>query len=427
METISVNTLQLNSVRVPFTLSLFFISILMHQSNIIFGINLSLADIFCIFTLVHLIAIKKLYIPVSPLLCFLFLSVQVIFTASFYIPIVFNLHPYPASIINDYFKLLAIFGYFLLGYNLSKLNLMEKVLNWYSLFGIIIGSVGIIWTFLNVNLFRDLLFFGGSRYRGLMIDPNYYSVLLVTAIVYFTRIKTVQNNLKYLAILVTILSVLISGSKTGLITLGCYFLLRLLEYLLTRRKKLFVLAIQVALLTMVFLLTPLLINFFHDLFNTMASNIPSFGRVYYLFVDFNAALSEGGSGRETTWVTALQVIQASPFVGVGIGTYTLMASKLFNYDNVAHNTFLQLSAEWGLPLACAFFLYIFFALGKTTFLASHSSTLNIILRDIIVILLIGSMAISLNNARMLWLFLGALVFSLRLNHFNSHSESEKFK
>ncbi|MDI3545796.1 MAG: hypothetical protein PWP68_1213 [Rikenellaceae bacterium] len=34
-----------------------------------------------------------------------------------------------------------------------------------------------------------------------------------------------------------------------------------------------------------------------------------------------------------------------------------------------------------------------------------------ILRDIIIVFLIGSMAISLNNARMFWFFFGALVFN----------------
>jgi O-antigen ligase len=424
-----INSIELNNVydnqkSLLLTGLLLFTSIFMHQSGVIFGINLSVADLFCIVLVGYLMVTKQFYIPISPLLCFLVLSITVIVTATFYIPIKFDFNPYPAAIMSDYLKLLAIFGYFLLGYNLSKLNLLGKVAKWYSLFGVLVGSVGIVLTFLPIDLFREVLFFGGTRYRGLMIDPNYYSVLQVTALVYFTRIKTLQPKYKNLAMIITIFSVLISGSKTGLITLGCYFLLRFLEYLFLTRKKLMFLVSQLMVITLMLLFSFLLFNLIQDFFNSMVANIPSFGRVYHLFTDFNAAISEGGSGREATWVTALQVIQSSPFVGVGIGTYTSLASELFHFDNVAHNTFLQLSAEWGLPLAFAFFSFVLFALGKTNFFPFRTLVMNLILRDMIVILLIGSMAISLNNARMLWVFLGALVFSLRLNQSHISSVSE---
>ncbi|MFZ3591235.1 O-antigen ligase family protein [Bacillus sp. DJP31] len=402
-----------NQKSLLFTGMLFGTAIFMHQSGVILGINLSIADLFCIVLMGYLIITKQFIIPISPLLCFLVLSILVIVTASFYIPIRFDFSPYPAAIISDYLKLLAIFGYFLLGYNLSNLNFLDKTVQWYSFFGIFIGFVGIVLTFVYTGLFREMLFFAGSRYRGLMLDPNYYSVLQVTALVYFTRVKAIRFNLKYLAITIIILSVLISGSKTGLITLGCYFLLRVLEYLFLTRKKLIVLVSHLMLITFILLLFPVFINIVQQLLNSLAATIPSSGRVYHLFTDFTAAISESGSGREATWVTALKVIQSSPVVGVGIGTYTSLAAELFLYDNVAHNTFLQLSAEWGLPFAIAFFSFVLFALAKATASFNQTSVMNLILRDIIVILLIGSIAISLNNGRMLWLFLGALVYSLR--------------
>ena len=130
--------------------------------------------------------------------------------------------------------------------------------------------------------------------------------------------------------------------------------------------------------------------------------------------DFSGAISENGSGRDITWKVAIQVIQLSPVTGIGIGTYSHIAYQMFHSNNIAHNTFLQLSAEWGIPLAFMLFIYMFFTIGKATnFSISNDSEMNLILRDIIIILLIGSMAISLNNARVLWLILGALVFSLK--------------
>ncbi|PLR73525.1 hypothetical protein CYJ37_08285 [Bacillus sp. UMB0728] len=399
-------------------LSLFIICIaaLLHHSNVIYGINLSFADFFCILLLIYLFMVKQLYIPISPLICFLFLSVQVIVTASFYIPLRFDLFVIPTVILSDYLKLLALFGYFILGYNLSSQNLMGKLLKGYSISGILIGAAGIVMTFTHLEFYREFFFFGGTRYRGLMIDPNYYAVLQVTSLVFLTRVKTVEVKYKYIAVVIISLSVLISGSKTGLMTLGCYLIIRLLEYLFFTRKKIMLFTCQLLVLSLLLFITPLIFDKIQYLFNNIATNIPSFGRIYNLVTDFNGAITEEGSGRADTWKTALQIIQISPFLGVGIGMYTSLATDLFNFNNVAHNTFLQLSAEWGIPLALSFFVFIAFSLGKITIYSSQTSVMNLILRDIIIILLIGSLAISLNNARMLWLFLGATVYFLKLHH-----------
>jgi O-antigen ligase len=146
--------------------------------------------------------------------------------------------------------------------------------------------------------------------------------------------------------------------------------------------------------------------------NGLTASIPALARIELLFTDFSSAFSENGSGRNITWKVALQLIQLSPVIGIGIGTYSNIAIELFHQSDISHNTFLQLSAEWGIPLAFIFFIYVFFILGSATFTRKPNWDHNLILRDIIIILLIGSMAISLNNARILWLVLGALVSSL---------------
>ena len=82
-------------------------------------------------------------------------------------------------------------------------------------------------------------------------------------------------------------------------------------------------------------------------------------------------------------------------------------------ENLAHKTFLQLAAEWGIPLTVALFTFISIILIKSNTVNESNTEISIVLRDIIILLLVGSMAISLNNARVLWLFLGALVFLIR--------------
>lgn len=396
-----------------FTIGIFFTAILLHQSSIVFGINISFADIFCLLLLTLLVINNRMLIPIGPLLFFFIVSILVLTTANFYIPMKYTSTSNPVRIISDYTKLLATFIYFLLGYNLANLNLLKTAIKWYSVFGILIGAAGVLLTILKINVLTSLLFFGDTRFKGLMTDPNYFSVLQVTALVYLSRLETVRMRYKIMAFFVTLLSVVVSGSKTGIITFICYFIFRTIEYLFTKKIKVKLLIFQLFFMGIVLLIAPVVINLLLTNLSNIASAIPSFSRVYLLFTDFGSAVSEGGSGREITWKGAFQIIQLSPLIGIGVGTYTTVAWEMFQYSSLAHNTFLQISAEWGIPLAVFFFSYIFILLGKATNLHIHNSETNLILRDIILILLIGSMAISLNNARMLWLFLGGLMYLMK--------------
>jgi len=410
---LEVNTIQTNKNRdIFFLLSLFFLSILLHQSTIVFGVNLSFADFFCFFILLFLIGTHQLVVPIYPLIFFLLVSIHVIVTAAFYIPNKFMLIPDSFGITSDYVKLIAIFLYLIIGYNLAKINLLHQTLRWYSLFGLFIGALGVLLTVINKRIFSEIFFFGDTRYRGLMIDPNYFSVLQVTALVYISRMKNLMPRYHFLAWIVIFSSIIVSGSKTGLITFICYSLLRIIEWLFLSNKKINHLVMYLVIVVLSFITMPVIFHFIRPLINDLMLSIPSISRVQPLFTDFTHAISGNGSGREETWNAASQVIHLSPFSGTGIGTYTHLAWELFQYDNVAHNTFLQLAAEWGIPLAFCLFFYIFLLLGN----AAMSRSVNMetrVLRDIIFVLLIGSMAVSLNNARMLWLFLGALMFFLK--------------
>ena len=411
------NTLELNlsyEKRRTFLPSiLFLISILLHQSNVMFGINFSFGDFFCLLILLILIVNKQLLIPATPLIYFLLVSMLVLVTATFYIPAKYSINLNPLRISSDYIKLLASFAYFIMGFNLANMNLLKDSVKWYSLFGIVIGALGTVMTLLNLRFFSEILFFADTRFRGLMIDPNYFAVLQITAVVYLSRSRLIKTRYKLIAMLITILSVLTSGSKTGMITLLCYFIFRVVEYLFLRRKEVSTFVFQLSLILLFILLTPIAVELLQIFSNNIASHVPSFARINSLFTDFSYAISGNGSGREDTWMAAFQVIQLSPLTGVGIGTYTTIAWEMFHYDNVAHNTFLQITAEWGIPLAIIFFSYVFFVVLKATNSDTYTTETNLILRDIIIILLIGSMAISLNNARVLWLVLGALVFSIK--------------
>lgn len=391
------------------TCTLFLLAIFLHQSNIIFGINISFADIFSIILLIIIVGKGKFYIPVSPLIFFLCIAIIVLITAVYYVPSKFMVNPSSLNIISDFIKLIATILYFLIGFNLSKSNQIEFTIKWYSIFGLVLGAVGILLTTLNINILSNIFFYGEIRYRGLMNDPNYYSLLQITAFVYFSRLKDIKSQYKVLALLTTGLAVVVSGSKTGIITLIGYLCLRFIEYIFLSRKKRINVFFQTLSIMVVLTIALLSLNFFQSSVQNLAHHIPAFSRIQYLFIDFNGAITGHGSERGDAWLTALNLIEQSPLLGIGVGTYRSLAIHLFQTGDIAHNTFLQLAAEWGIPMAISFFIFLFFVLSKNIFGNSNVSSTGLILNDIMIILLIGSVAISLNNSRLLWLVLGALV------------------
>ena len=85
----------------------------------------------------------------------------------------------------------------------------------------------------------------------------------------------------------------------------------------------------------------------------------------------------------------------------------MIGIEFFNYAAIAHNTYLQLFAEWGIPLAIVFFIYVFNIIFNAY--SKSKNEFEKVLSVSVGIMLFGSLAISLNNMRLFWLFLGFLV------------------
>lgn len=112
------------------------------------------------------------------------------------------------------------------------------------------------------------------------------------------------------------MSVLASGSKTGLVTMICYLILRMLEYLFTTKKNLSSLVVYTILIIALTLIILYSLNELHTLIEYIASIIPGFSRIKYLFTNINIAISGNGSGRNYTWRVAIEIIKLSPILGV---------------------------------------------------------------------------------------------------------------
>lgn len=365
--------------------------------------------------LLFFVVCNGIKVPGYHLVYFLFLSVSLVVTAIFYTPYRFGVTIDLNSIFKEYAKLAVVFLYFLLGYNIIQEETIRLSLRWYSRTALFVGTLGILINVLGMKFFFHIYDFGEDRYNGFMNDPNYFAIVQISALPYFFRTEKNSLRSKIIIYFIILTSILLSGSKTGLITLLAYTAMFVFSDLLKNKLKLKTLILT--LLAIFFL--GVLLELFGKNFSLLLEKSVQFKRMSLIFTDFNAAFNDGGSSRLPIWNAGIKLIGLSPFFGVGLGMYSIVSDKVSGIDAVAHNTYIQTFSEWGGIFATIFFFYIAVLLFKVTLHQQFQNRTNYILRDILIILLIGSIAVSFNNARMFWFFLGALVY------FISHKKSSK--
>jgi len=168
------------------------------------------------------------------------------------------------------------------------------------------------------------------------------------------------------------------------------------------------------LLIIIILIIPLAMIIFIEYYtiirDTMTKWLPVTQRIFAIFDDFGKAVSSDGSIRLQVWLISLKLLEKSPILGIGIGTYVDLSKFLYNYGMVAHNTYLQIIVEWGVIL---FFISMFYLFRNVFCCKGNKRTEVVIIRDMIIVLLIGSLAISLNNSRILWMLIGMIASNNR--------------
>lgn len=386
-------------------------ALMLNQSKIIGGINMSISDIVLPFIILILIFKGKLVLPGKYIFYFVFLSISVVSTAFLVVPILFNYFPEVNSVLANYLKICVSFAYFLLGYSIEKSIESDKIIKWFSLGVLILAIISILYSFVQINLFRETFFYGGTRFRGLMNDPNYFSVLQIMGLIYYIRDKLISKQKKLIIICIILFSILLSGSKTGLLTVLIYFVFYFVENNLKLKFSLDKILFFQLMFLCFFLISVILFYNVDVVLNSLKEIVPSIDRVIIVFSDFSSAISGGGSSRNITWGIALDLIKKSPLFGIGVGTYIPLSEHLYNSGAIAHNTYLQLAVEWGLILTGVFYFHLAKKILDVSF--KRKTVVNLIYRDIIIVFLISSLAISLNNVRLFWFVFGALVIKCR--------------
>lgn len=259
----------------------------------------------------------------------------------------------------------ACLGVYLLASSLSEDRKMATATVWILLLSaLIISAMGVrdyaLDTGGGIHFWQSLM--GGGehgRLFGPFLNPSFFAGYLVITLpvtlgIFLVTRRSLFVLLAGFAFVVQTMALMLTGAKFGIIaavmSLGLFFLLAIVTKALRRSRFL-------RLLVLCAVLTPLLVLF----------SAPVKSRI-------QAAESGGTQVHSTvfrayTWQATLDMIRAHPWLGTGPGTYpvTYQQYTIAGPTRMAHDSYLQLAAECGIPAAAAFMLLLL-AIARSTIL-----------------------------------------------------------
>ena len=391
------------------------IGIFLNQSSVIAGVNFSFSDIFLLIFILYLIINREKWINPKIITIILIIISYLLILNLIITPLIWKVEVSILKILIEIIKLFLLFLYLLFGIYVTRKDYIDILLKAFMISSIVISIYSLLLKIINLP-FKEEMFYAGVRLRGFMNDPNIYGIFQVCAlsILINTNMSFLYKGIFFTTIISTIM---LSGSKTSFICLIVLLIINIIKFVkITSYSNIMML------FGLLLLLIFLNIVYGSVLFSNFQT---SFGRVYSLIFDTKSAISDGGSDRTKAWLTALDIIFHSYFLGVGLGSYLIISKNNYDVEILAHNTYLQLIAEWGagLTILISFYLLIKMIYLKLFFISKDKYIL-----ELMCYFLIGSLAISLNNSRLLWLIIGWLVIKKSSSNDNSkRKESVKFK
>ncbi len=341
------------------TLLLIGLAVFIQQSSVIAGVNVSIADFITLLILVYLLFFANHLLKANHFLQFFIIlyTYRMIITLCllFFDDLIFiTVKEVLASTVKYAFVVI----YFYLGMIIFKLGNSKKVIvTSYIISSVTIGLLCIIAGLNKSPLLMKLLYFDEIRSKGLMNDPNYFAMTQIITLV--LAYKYIHNLalFKVLACGILLWSLNTTGSKTAfiiLIVLAIYFFI----------KKLFsrnAVSVVSMLVIMLILLCFTFYNINYYLFQLSDLDaLPSLDRMASIFEEGFASLNDSGSERSVVWINAISVIKYTLGFGVGLVDYVHIGSQINGILLVAHNTYLQIFAEWGILFGALFIIFMLY-------------------------------------------------------------------
>lgn len=388
------------------------------MQKLLLGINFSISDIILVILLIKLAKRQQIHVPIK-----LFVFIIILFSVSLFntiflirpdieMPLIF------ISFLMEFVKVGIGVSYFLIAFSLCRYYEMKTVFRGFVYGTTLISLVAVISSIFHVALFNKYFFYeGSSRFVGLFSDPNYFAIVstAVIALLAFDFNNKLDVKFKKIYMLIILIAILFSGSKTGLILLMVIITSKFVFTLrVNNMKTLIQLFSLIITMLILYLNKELIIN----KMNELSYEYPVLKRLVMVFTDTETALSGNGSNRANSWNLGLGLIERYPFLGVGIGNYSDTLYYHTGFRGLSHNSYIQVAAEWGLPLMFIFYSQVFinmFIVIKRKYLAIASA---------MGIILIGSMSVSLNNSRVFWFLFGVIYYLSKITEFKIEGGKE---
>lgn len=387
------------------------LAIFIQQSFVIGGINISIADfiiliLFAYILINHSKIIEVNFILIFVLVLYIYRILMTVILGVFDDVLIVNLKEILATSIKFAFVVI----YLLIGSIILKLSNSKAIfLKSYVISSAVIGMLCVFTSIFKTPLLMRFLFFDELRSKGLMNDPNYFAMIQIISLILVFKLT---NRFFYRLVLslIILLSIFTTGSKTASIII----LLLIIGYCVV---KLFNRNI-VSIISVLTVFSILLLGAFYmiNFGNWHAYDVDlggSFNRMASIFKEGTASINESGSDRSLVWLNAISLIKYTLGFGLGLFDYVHVGTYLNGVSLVAHNTYLQIFAEWGIVFGLVFIFYLIYLLFNL--IKFNENGRNIVWIAVLLILMVYFMTVSFNNSRYVAFVIGILIYLVQSN------------
>ena len=353
-------------------------------------INKTLGIILIIFLIIYFLLTKKKTIMVSFFNLFI-IAIFSIYSLTYF----FVFKNYDAN----YIRFCFLFILFILSSQLKiKKEWFIKICDYSSL---IIAIISIASLFLNINsTYIDRTHY--YIWKNMSVDANIYCSALIFPILYvFHKLINKNTMHKYLnltMLLCMIASVLLSGSRGGIIAIGFGFLFLLFtenNVFKTNYKKVIYIC--------------MIIFGLYILIPYLPENITN-------RLSLSAVVKDRASDRFEIWKIAFNKFASSDFFDMIIGNGFLSFKNALNIRSVSHNLFIQTLIEGGLLMVG---LFSWFYIKTIKYFKKNNNKLIV---AYILSTLLMSLSLDVIISRFLWNSFIIIAMSINIYHYDSNNE-----